>query len=145
MFYKKGVLENFVKFTGKHLCQRLFLIKLQPWGLQLCHKRDSVTGVFLWILRNIQDTFNNSGRLLRKLEKNLFVNPFHNQWSLSVRTPPLSKKKKKRKEKKKKISGFLMFSGGYRKIPVALNGFMHYSKWCYQTFLSYFLLYTVFF
>ena len=24
VFYKKGVLRNFAKFTGKHLCQRLF-------------------------------------------------------------------------------------------------------------------------
>ena len=40
---KKGVLRNFTKFTGKHLCQSLifdkvaglrpFLIKLQAWGL----------------------------------------------------------------------------------------------------------------
>ena len=29
VFCKKGVLENFTKFTGKHLCQSLFLIKLQ--------------------------------------------------------------------------------------------------------------------
>ena len=29
MFYKKGVLKNFTKFTGKQLCQILFLIKLQ--------------------------------------------------------------------------------------------------------------------
>ena len=28
MFCKKGVLTNFVKFTAKHLCQSLFLIKL---------------------------------------------------------------------------------------------------------------------
>ena len=26
---RKGVLRNFAKFTGKHLCQSLFLIKLQ--------------------------------------------------------------------------------------------------------------------
>ena len=25
VFYKKDVLENFAKFTGKHLCQSLFL------------------------------------------------------------------------------------------------------------------------
>ena len=29
VFCKKGVLRNFTKFTGKHLCQSLFLIKLQ--------------------------------------------------------------------------------------------------------------------
>ena len=28
VFCKKGVLTNFVKFTGKHPCQSLFLIKL---------------------------------------------------------------------------------------------------------------------
>ena len=32
---RKGVLGNFAKFTGKHLCQSLFLIKLQALGLQL--------------------------------------------------------------------------------------------------------------
>ena len=26
VFYKKGVLKNLAKFTGKHLCQSLFLI-----------------------------------------------------------------------------------------------------------------------
>ena len=29
VFCKKVVLRNFAKFTGKHLCQSLFLIKLQ--------------------------------------------------------------------------------------------------------------------
>ena len=29
MFFKIGVLKNFVNFTGKHLCWSLFLIKLQ--------------------------------------------------------------------------------------------------------------------
>ena len=33
MFYKRGVLRNFTKFTGKHLRQRLFLIKLQKESL----------------------------------------------------------------------------------------------------------------
>ena len=28
VFYKKGVLNNFEKFTGKHLCRSLFLIKV---------------------------------------------------------------------------------------------------------------------
>ena len=28
MFYKKGVLRNFARFTGKHLCQGLFLNKV---------------------------------------------------------------------------------------------------------------------
>ena len=36
---KKGFLKNFIKFTGKHLCQSLFLIKLQASGLQLFKKK----------------------------------------------------------------------------------------------------------
>ena len=28
VFCKKGVLRNFTKFTGKHLCQRLFFNKV---------------------------------------------------------------------------------------------------------------------
>ena len=27
VFFKKGVLRNFAKFTGKHLCQKLFFNK----------------------------------------------------------------------------------------------------------------------
>ena len=45
---KKGALENFAKFTGKHLC-RVFLIKLKALYL----KRDSNAAVFLWILKKI--------------------------------------------------------------------------------------------
>ena len=55
VFCEKSVLRNFAKFTGKHLCQSLFLIKLQPWGLQLYLIRDSGTGVFLWILQNFSE------------------------------------------------------------------------------------------
>ena len=33
MFRKKGILRNFAKFTGKHLFQSLFWIKLQASGL----------------------------------------------------------------------------------------------------------------
>ena len=29
---KKGVLRNFAKFTGKHLCQSLFFNKVAGWG-----------------------------------------------------------------------------------------------------------------
>ena len=29
VFCKKGILRNFTKFTGKHQCQSLFLIKLE--------------------------------------------------------------------------------------------------------------------
>ena len=39
MFYKKRVLENSAKFTGKYLCQSLFFNKVAVWSLQLCWKK----------------------------------------------------------------------------------------------------------
>ena len=46
MFCKKGVLENFAKFTGKNTCVRVsFLIKLQASGLQLI-KKETLVQVF---------------------------------------------------------------------------------------------------
>ena len=56
VFCKKGVLRNFTKFTGKHLCQSLILKTPVPEshfnkvaGLRPATllKRDSGTGVFL--------------------------------------------------------------------------------------------------
>ena len=38
MFCKKGVLRNFTKFIRKHLCQSLFLIKLQAQACNLIKK-----------------------------------------------------------------------------------------------------------
>ena len=51
---EQGVLKNSAKFTDKHLWQGLFFIKLQAWGLY--RKRESGTGVFLWILLNFLRT-----------------------------------------------------------------------------------------
>ena len=45
VFCKKGVLRNFGKFTGKHLCLSLLLIKLQASGLQL-YKEETLAQVF---------------------------------------------------------------------------------------------------
>ena len=42
----KKLFKNFPKFTGKHICRSLFLIKLQGSGQQLYLKRDSDTDVF---------------------------------------------------------------------------------------------------
>ena len=42
LFYKKDVLKNFVKFTGKRL--------LQASARNSIKKRDSGTSIFLWIL-----------------------------------------------------------------------------------------------
>ena len=42
------------KELQKNTCARVsFLMKLQTWVLQLYLKRDSGTGFFLWILRNL--------------------------------------------------------------------------------------------
>ena len=49
---KKGILRNFAKFTGKQLCQSLFFNKVAGLRPTTLLKRDSGTGVFLWILRN---------------------------------------------------------------------------------------------
>ena len=37
VFYKKDVLRNFAKFTGKHLCQRLFLNKVAGLRPKACN------------------------------------------------------------------------------------------------------------
>ena len=53
VFSKKSVLRNFIKFTGKHQCQSLLFNKVT--GLRpatLFKKRNSGTGVFLWIVGN---------------------------------------------------------------------------------------------
>ena len=47
VFCKEDVFKNFVKLTGKHPYQSLFIIKLQSLGLQLYLKRGSGTSVFL--------------------------------------------------------------------------------------------------
>ena len=52
IFCKNGALKNFAIFTGKHQCWSLFLIKLQAFMPATLLKRDSITIVFLRILRN---------------------------------------------------------------------------------------------
>ena len=44
---KKGVLKNFTKFTGKHLCQSLFFNKVAGLRPATLLKRDSGADVFL--------------------------------------------------------------------------------------------------
>ena len=57
MFLKIGVLKSFTMFTVKHLCQSLFLIKLQARSLKSCNslKRGSSTGAFLWKIMMIYE------------------------------------------------------------------------------------------
>ena len=49
---EKGVLRDFIIFTGKHLFWSLFLIKFHAFRVVTLLKRDSNTGVFLWTLLN---------------------------------------------------------------------------------------------
>ena len=46
-FCKKGVLRNFAKFKGKHLCQSLFFNKVAGLRPATLFKKDSGTGFFL--------------------------------------------------------------------------------------------------
>ena len=55
LFCRKGAIRNFAKFTGKHLCQCLFLNKVAALRSATLLKRGSVTGVFLWILQNFEE------------------------------------------------------------------------------------------
>ena len=57
MSFKVGVLKNFANFTGKHLCWRLFLIKLQAFRPATLLKRDSNTGVFQKICKIFKNIF----------------------------------------------------------------------------------------
>ena len=45
LFYKKSVVKNFAKFTGKHLCHRIFFNKVLGWCLQLI-KKETLTWRF---------------------------------------------------------------------------------------------------
>ena len=47
VFCEKGVLKHFTKFTGKQLCQSLFLIKFQ---VQICNfiKNETLTQLFFY-------------------------------------------------------------------------------------------------
>ena len=53
MFYKVGLLKNFEKLTGKHLCRSFFfLMKLHTIKPATLLKRDFSADVLLWILQN---------------------------------------------------------------------------------------------
>ena len=56
-FCKKGVLENFTKFTGKHLCQSLFLSKVAGWALQLYQKKTPAQVLFCEFCKHFKNTF----------------------------------------------------------------------------------------
>ena len=56
IFVKINVLKIFAIFTRKHLCRSVFLRRLQVLKPANLLKRDSNTGIFLWILQNFLRT-----------------------------------------------------------------------------------------
>ena len=74
---KKVVLRNFSKFTGKHLCQSLFLNKvagLRPKACNFIKKETPAQVFFVNFEKFLRTPFlqNTSGRLLLKLDLLLF-------------------------------------------------------------------------
>ena len=76
MFFKTGVIRNFVIFTGKHLCWSIFLIKLRtlrPATLFQPHPQKILQHKwFLWKLRNFYEqvfSLNTSGGCFCQFDK----------------------------------------------------------------------------
>ena len=98
VFYKKGVLRNFTKFTGKHLCQSLSFNKvadLRPATLlkkRLWHRCFPVN--FVKFLRTpfLQNT---AGRLLLKCKCLSVTRFFYNQHFYKQRQVKMDKKSSK--------------------------------------------------
>ena len=55
MFYKKGFLKNFAKFTGKHLCQSPFFNKVAGGATEACNfiKKETLAQVLFCQFREI--------------------------------------------------------------------------------------------
>ena len=86
LFYKKGFLKIFEKFTEKHLCQSPLFNNVA--GLQLYQKRDSGTGVSLSNLRKLKNTFfteHLQTTVSKTLALNLVLGRKHRKQSLQKR------------------------------------------------------------
>ena len=75
VFSKICVLENFAKFTEKHLCQGIFLNKLQAQACNFIKKRPLVQVFFCGFCEIFKNTFllNTSGRLLQAIPELFFM------------------------------------------------------------------------
>ena len=72
VFHKIDTLKNWAKFTWKQLCRSLFFNNPAYLQLQLYLKRDSDTGIFLWIRRNFTITqflYNTSEQLVLSISE----------------------------------------------------------------------------
>ena len=67
VFCKKGVLRNFTKFTGKHLCQSLFFNKVAVLRPAALLKRDSGAGVFGATCSIFHPSKNNAASILQEI------------------------------------------------------------------------------
>ena len=86
LFFKKTVLKKFTKLTGKQLLCRPLCSKLAD--LQLYHKKDTITDVFLRILRN------SSQQLFYKTHVKDYFNLQFLLWSFHVQKILSTKPKK---------------------------------------------------
>ena len=57
MFFKNGVLKNFAKFTGKHLCRNLFFNKVADLRPAILLKQDAGAGVSCDFCEIFKNTF----------------------------------------------------------------------------------------
>ena len=69
-----GVFKNFAKFTAKHLCWSLFLIKLKASGLQLCSKEAPAQVLSCELCEIFQHTLFTEQLLLPAEKFNLRIN-----------------------------------------------------------------------
>ena len=75
VFCKKGVLRNFVQFTGKHLCQSLFFNKVTGLSPAPSLKKRLWQGVFLWLLQTSKNTISYRTPPVAASEKNKLAAP----------------------------------------------------------------------
>ena len=80
MFYKKDVLGNFTKFTGKHLCQSLFFNKVAGLRPASLLKKETLTQMFSCEFREVsKDTFSqNTSR--HSVIKRMVICNIENLW-----------------------------------------------------------------
>ena len=95
VFYKKGVLESFAIFIGKHLCQSFLPRKLQTGTCPLKNDKyqqmpdhhSSPYDKDMWILKRLNTTSNKWHFLQKNFEN--FMAPFYGWGSTASRLQPL--------------------------------------------------------
>ena len=97
---KKGVLKNFAKFTGKHLCQSLFLIKLYACNFI---KKESLAQIFSYEFCEMSK----NTIFTEHLQTTVFV--LHSQmlWVKAISRLSCSKKKRNLQENRLQVCNFV--------------------------------------